>query len=283
MVKKSKKNSIGKREIPETMSIARNRDIAMDFGLKIYKQYDQIIKSVIFFGSGAKKKSKKNSDIDILIIIDDVVVKWDMELIAWYREELGKLVRSNPYIRPLHINTMKLSTWWEDLMRGDPVVLNILRYGESVIDFGGFFNPLKVLMARGKIKSTPEAIYTLLQRSPKHMLRSRQSLLAAVDGLYWTMIDSAHAALISLDIEPASPEDIPTVLRESFVKKKLLNKKYVEYYEEVHGVAKKIIHGEIVSVKGKDLDRWFTLTDDFLREIAKLVDDILKKKMKRLI
>ena len=283
MVKKSKKNSIGKREIPETMSIARNRDIAMDFGLKIYKQYDQIIKSVIFFGSGAKKKSKKNSDIDILIIIDDVVVKWDMELIAWYREELGRLVRSNPYIRPLHINTMKLSTWWEDLMRGDPVVLNILRYGESVIDFGGFFNPLKVLMARGKIKSTPEAIYTLLQRSPKHMLRSRQSLLAAVDGLYWTMIDSAHAALISLDIEPASPEDIPTVLRESFVKKKLLNKKYVEYYEEVHGVAKKIIHGEIVSVKGKDLDRWFTLTDDFLREIAKLVDDILKKKMKRLI
>jgi len=36
-----------------------------------------------------------------------------------------------------------LTTWWEDLLRGDPVVLNVLRHGEAMLDYAGFFNPLK--------------------------------------------------------------------------------------------------------------------------------------------
>jgi len=59
-------------------------------------------------------------------------------LIAWYREELGKLIQENPYAKALHINTVKLSTWWDDMMKGDPVVINILRYGDALIDFGVF-------------------------------------------------------------------------------------------------------------------------------------------------
>ena len=34
-------------------------------------------------------------------------------------------------------------------MHGDPVVINILRYGEALIDYGGFFNPLKSLFFSG--------------------------------------------------------------------------------------------------------------------------------------
>ena len=222
--------------------------------------------------------SNRKSDIDILILIDDIGVNWDMELIAWYREELGKLILRNPYVKPLHINTMRLSTWWEDLLRGDPVVLNVLRYGDPLIDFGGFFTPLKVLMARGKIRSTPEAIYTLLSRSPKHLAGSRRSLLAAVDGLYWTMIDSAHAALIAANIEPTSPENIGDALYENFVSKKMLHKKFVKYYEEVHGISKAIIHGRVERVSGKDLDEWLKMSEEFLKEMNKLVDEIIKNR-----
>jgi len=289
MVKKSTDKFIGKPKVvlnkdskeknyPDTMKIVREREIAMDFALKVYKEFDQMVKSIVLFGSSAKKKSSASSDIDILIIIDDLSIRWDMELIAWYREELGKLMGKNPYVRPLHINTMKLSTWWEDLLRGDPIVLNILRYGDSLVDFGGFFTPLKVLMAQGKIRSTPEAIYTLLQRSPRHMARARQSILAAVDGLYWTMIDAAHATLISADIEPASPEDIARVLMENFVNKKLLDKKYIKNFEEVHAATKEIIHGKRAEASGKEIDRWFDMADDFLQEMARLINLILDRK-----
>ena len=284
MVKKVVKKEGAKRitkalkEVSPTLGISGEREIAADFATKVYQEFDQMIKSIVLFGSSARQIATPDSDIDIVIIIDDVSVRWDNELIAWYREELGKIIRKNPYAKALHINTVKLSTWWDDMMRGDPVVLNVLRYGDALIDFGGFFNPLKVLLKEGKIRSTPESIYTLLQRAPGHLTRARQSMLAVVDGLYWTMVDSAQAALIAADVMPSSPENIPEVLTETFVKSKKLKSKYVDYYAEIHAVAKRIVHGSLTSVRGEKLDDWFEKADSFLGEMASLVDKLIDEK-----
>lgn len=260
-----------------TLKIAGERDIAADFAMKVYEKFDKMIKSIVLFGSSARKISTPGSDIDVIVIIDDVSVRWDEELIAWYREELGKIIVANPYRKALHVNSVKLSTWWDDMMKGDPVVINVLRYGDVLIDYGGFFSPLKILLKEGKIRSTPESIYTLLQRAPGHMTRARQSMMAVVDGLYWTMVDAAHAALIAGGVQPASPEEIGDVLKEHFVKKKMLHKRYVKYYEEIHGVAKDVMHGKVFRIKGRDLDEWFEMTDDFLGEMARLVDVLIEK------
>ncbi len=287
MVKKviKKKGGVTNKIVPRksdvpSMKISGEREIAMDFAMKVYDKFDQMIKSVVLFGSSAKKIAVPGSDIDVIIIIDDVSIKWDEELIAWYREELGKIIVGNPYRKSLHVNTVKLSTWWDDMMKGDSVVINVLRYGDALIDFGGFFAPLRVLLKEGKIRSTPESIYTLLQRAPGHMLRARQSMIGVVDGLYWTMVDSAHAALISAGVQPASPEKIGNILREYFVDKKMLHKKYVGYYEEIHEVTKEIAHGKKTRVRGRDLDNWFEMTDDFLSEMARLVDISIETKFK---
>lgn len=277
--KKASKKGVKEKGVEfSTLKIVGEREIAADFAMKIYGKFDQMIKSVVLFGSSAKKVSTPDSDIDIIVIIDDVSVKWDEELVAWYREELGKLIKANPYSKALHINSVKLSTWWEDILRGDPVVINVLRYGDALIDFGGFFNPLRLLLKEGKIRSTPESIYTLLQRAPGHLTRAKQSMLAVVDGLYWTMVDAAHAALIAADVMPSSPEDIPNVLRETFVKTKRLNKKFVDYYDEVHLVAKDIVHGNLTFIKGKNLDDWFEKADLFLGEMAALVDSLIDER-----
>jgi predicted nucleotidyltransferase/uncharacterized protein (UPF0332 family) len=273
-VKKAVKSR--KDELP-TMRIAGERDIAMDFAMKVYEKFDQMIKSIVLFGSSAKKVAVAGSDIDIIVIIDDVSLRWDEELIAWYREELGKIITVNPYRKSLHVNTIKLSTWWDDMMRGDPVVINVLRYGDALIDYGGFFNPLRILLKEGKIRPTPESIYTLLQRAPGHMMRARQSMNAVLDGLYWCMVDAAHAALISAGVQPASPEDVGKVLGKTFVDGKMMKRKFVGYYEEVHDVMKAVAHGERIRIRGKDLDVWFEKADDFLGEMAKLVDICIEK------
>ncbi len=261
-----------------TLQIVSERDIGLDFATKVYATFDQMIKSIVLFGSSAKKVSTPSSDIDLVIIIDDVAIAWDEMLIANYRETLGEIVKENPYRKSLHINTVKLSTWWADLIRGDPVVINVLRYGDVLIDRGGFFSPLKVLLKEGKIKSTPESIYTLLQRSPTHLVRAREAMLGAVDGFYWSAVDAAHAALIAAGVMPPSPEHIPEIMDENFVKKKLLNKKYVNYYYGLHNLAKEIIHGKIKHVTGKELERLQSESDDFLREMARLVDKLIDKK-----
>lgn len=276
-VKSGTKTTKPKKNDFPTMRIAGERDIAMDFAMKVYEKFDQMIKSVVLFGSSAKHVAVDGSDIDIIIIIDDVALRWDEELIAWYREELGKIITLNPYRKSLHVNTVKLSTWWDDMMRGDPIVINVLRYGDALIDYGGFFNPLRILLKEGKIRPTPESIYTLLQRAPGHMARARQSMFAVLDGLYWTMVDAAHAALISAGVQPASPEDVGRVLRETFVDKKMMKGKYADYYEEVHDVTKAVAHGENVKLKGKMLDDWFEMADGFLGEMARLVDVSIEK------
>jgi predicted nucleotidyltransferase/uncharacterized protein (UPF0332 family) len=275
--KKSVKKKTVKKNYP-SLNLKLESDIAMDFAVKAYEKFDKIIKSIALFGSSVKQDEVAGSDIDIVVIIDDATIVWDQELIAWYREELDKLLRNNPYSKSLHINTIKLTSWWEDLMRGDPVVLNILRYGESLIDFGGFFEPLKFLLLSGKIKSTPEAIYDCLQRAPQHLARSKISELNAIEGLYWSMVDASHAALISAGLNPASPEHVPSDLKEVFVDKGLLKLKYAMWYRDLLMLHKQISHGEITELKGVEIDAWQEKAQEFLRVMAELVNNIVDKK-----
>ena len=265
------KNSKIKKSI-STLQLKTEHDIAMDFATKTYQRFNQIVKSIVLFGSSVKQTAVAGSDIDVIIIIDDVAVQWDQELISWYREELGKLIRGNPYNKELHINTIKLSSWWDDLLKGDPVVINILRYGETLLDMGGFFEPLKYLLVTGRIKSTPEAIYNLLQRAPTHFMRSKLSELNSIEGLYWAMADSAHAALISANIVPASPEHIPADLKAVFVDSGKLKMDYVLWYRDLHMLHKQIAHGEIRDLKGVVIDDWQKKTEEFMRVMVQLVD-----------
>lgn len=258
-----------------TLNLRTEHDIAMDFAVKVSQQFNKMIKSVVLFGSSAKKEQTVGSDIDIVIILDDASIKWDQELIAWYRERLEKIIKENPYKHSLHINTVKLSTWWEDLMRGDPLVLNILRYGESLTDFGGFFEPLKFMLLEGKIKTTPEAIHSCLQRAPMHLTRSRQAELGAIEGLYWCMVDAAHAALIAARVFPPSPEHIPGFLKENFVLSGKLKPKYVEWMRDLTILHKRISHHEVTDLKGVEIDGWQEKTEEFLRTMVDLVRMII--------
>lgn len=269
-----KKSKINPKNIP-SLKLKTPRDIAMDFATKSYKKFNKMIKSIVLFGSTTKKTRAIGSDIDIVMIIDDASVKWDQELIAWYREELDKILKSNPYHAELHINTIKLSTWWQDLMKGDPVILNIIRNGESMIDFAGFFEPLKFLLVQGKIKATPEAVYNCLQRAPIHIAKSKAFELNSIEGLYWAMVDSAHAALIAANISPPSPEHIPIALKENFVNKGKLKMKYAIWFRDLLLLHKKIAHGEIRDLKGVEIDNWQAKTEEFLNIMARLVNEII--------
>jgi predicted nucleotidyltransferase/uncharacterized protein (UPF0332 family) len=258
-----------------TLNIVDEKEIAMDFATKVYQKFNKIVKSIILFGSQIKQNTKPGSDIDIMILVDDASVSWDEELIAWYREELGKMIAENPYKRELHINTTKLTTWWNDLTKGDPVVLNIIRYGIPLLDFGGFFEPLKILLNQGKIKPTPEAIYAALQRTPYHIARSKASELNSIEGLYWAMTDSAQAALMAAKQMPPSPENVPAMLKEIFVDTGNLKQEYIDMYFKLLELHKRIAHQEISDLRGVEIDFWQAKTEDFVREMTRLVNDVL--------
>ena len=277
--KKSKKKKIisHKTESKKAMSINREKDVAYELAEKVHKKFSTLIKASILFGSQAKNSAVSGSDIDIIFIIDDASINWDLELVSWYREELGKIVANQEYSKQLHINTIKLTTWWQDLLHGDPVVLNILRYGEVLIDIGGFFNPLKALLIQGKIRSTPEAVYAALQRAPQHIARSKISELGAIEGVYWAMIDSAQAALITAGKIPPSPEHIPGMLKQTFVDSGMLKIDAVKAVKGIYALHKSIAHKEISDIKGVEIDKWQETAEKFLSEMVKIIDSLLEK------
>ncbi|HLF53707.1 MAG TPA: nucleotidyltransferase domain-containing protein [Candidatus Nanoarchaeia archaeon] len=270
MKRKSVKKRVGK--------LVSERDIAMNFAVKVQEKFDTLVKASILFGSQAKNTASAKSDIDIILVVDDASVEWDLELIAWYRTELGKVISSKNYGGDLHVNTIKLTTWWQDLIHGDPVVLNILRYGEPLVDLGGFFTPLKSLLVKGKIKSSPEAALVALQRAPTHLVRSKMAEMSAIEGIYWTMVDSAQAALITAGKMPPSPEYVGDMLKEAFVDTGMLHTGYVKAFNDLFAMHKGISHGKVSEVKGSEIDRWQDIAEKFMTEMTNLVNKLIDLK-----
>lgn len=267
-----------KKTTLSTPELRNERDIAVRFASQVHKRFTSLIKATILFGSQAKKTASASSDIDIVVLLDDASVNWDLELIAWYREEMGKLIGANKYGSDLHVNTIRLTTWWQDLIIGDPVVLNILRYGEALIDVAGFFKPLKALLQQGKIQSTPEAVYNALQRAPMHLTRSRMAELGAIEGVYWTMVDAAQAALITAGQIPPSPEHMTPLLKEWFVDKGLMKMEFVYWYRDCFTLHKSITHGHVTDIKGADIDVWQQRAEQFMKKMTEIIDHLLSKK-----
>jgi predicted nucleotidyltransferase/uncharacterized protein (UPF0332 family) len=253
-------------------------DIAYDFALRVYKKFKEIIKSIVMFGSVAKGEAKPGSDLDIVIFIDDCTIEWDQELIAWYREELRKLIEEKKYSRELHINTVTLSTFWEELRVGEPAAINIVRYGQTLIDFGGFFDPLKVLLAKGKIRPSPEAVFNTLRRAPIHITKAKLGMVSTIENLYWSMVDSAHAALMAANQVPPSPEHIPEMLQEIFVGRKFLDEKYVKWYKEMYELAHDVLHGKIKEILGKEIDELIDRSTEFEKTLRKLTTKLIEDK-----
>jgi predicted nucleotidyltransferase/uncharacterized protein (UPF0332 family) len=273
------KNEVIKEEVELIKKeVMTEKDIAMDFALQVVKKFDRLIKASVLFGSQTKDSATAESDIDIILIVDDASVNWDMELVAWYREELAKIISASRYAKDLHVNTIKLSTWWQDMIYGEPVVINIIRYGEALIDIGGFFNPLKSLLLQGKIRSTPEAVYSSLQRAPNHLARSKLSVLSAIEGVYWTMVDASQAVLMTAGKMPPSPEHIPLMLKTTFVDKGMMDIIEVKMMKDIYLLHKSINHGDVTTIKGTDIDMWQDKAEKYLQKVTSMIAKMIENR-----
>jgi predicted nucleotidyltransferase/uncharacterized protein (UPF0332 family) len=261
-------------DVEKRKMLGRAYESAYSFAKKVFEKFPGIIKSVILFGSVQKGTVTKGSDIDIGIVMDDTSVKPTRKFIDWYNLELATIMQKcDPKI---HVTSVTLTTFWENVKVGEPVAINILRYGVPLIDTG-FFEPLKYLLLAGRIKPTEEAVYNALTRAPWHRIRANSRILGAVVDFYWVMVDSAHAALMSYNLVPPSPEHIEPMLMDTFVKTKMLNPRIVKYYKEMWMTSKAVVHGELMRIGGVDYDRYRRMAEEFEAEMRKLIEKKEKK------
>ena len=168
-------------------------EIAHKFAALMYKEFGRFVACAAIFGSTARGTKKKEGDIDVLIIVDDLKIKMTPPVVEAYRVITDQTVAK--VSKKLHVISLKLTAFWEYVRAGDPVAINILRDGVAMID-NSFFDPLQALLMQGRIRPSQEAIWNYFTRAPATIHNSKWHILQAVIDLYWAVIDSAHAALI---------------------------------------------------------------------------------------
>ncbi len=245
-------------------------DVAKKFAERIKKELGDFLKSVVLYGSAARsEKTHRTRDIDVVMIIDDLTSVLSPEVIEAYRV-ITERTASNTSKR-LHINTLKLTSFWDYVRHTDPVAVNMLRDGVPLIDVG-IFEPVQMLLFQGRIKPTKESVMTYYTRAPATIKNSEWHVLQACLDLYWAVIDSAHAALMKVGEVPTSPRHVSKLIDQKLVKRKLVPKKCVATMDFFYQLSKKITHREVANIPGKKWDQYKAEAEEFVRYMKKVIE-----------
>lgn len=245
-------------------------DIVYKFAKELKTELGDFIKAIVIFGSTARKtKTRKEADIDVLIVVDDLSIVLTQEVVEAYR-----LIVKRSIVKVstrLHIISLRFTSFWEYIRGGDPIGINILRDGVAVIDTG-FFDPLQALLKRGRIRPTQESIWTYFVRAPNTLHNSKWHLLQATLDLYWAVIDAAHAALMKIGEIPPTPSHVADLMQEKMVKKKLLEQHYITTMRHFYKLMKMITYREIKEIKGQEFDKYFKEAEHFVQRMRKFIE-----------
>ncbi len=266
---KSKSKNKNIKEDKEFYETLKRLEVAQKFSKKLYLEFKDFIKAIVFFGSSSREDFDENSDIDILVIVDDVSLNLNKEAVEVYRLTVNRLILDTD--KRLHVTTLKLSTFWDLLKVGDPVVLNILREGVSIID-SGFFDPFKMLLEKGKIRPSPEAISNYALKSYKSLYNSKFFINRAIIDLYWAVIDASHSFLMFEGFIPNNPEEVSEQIKEVLSKKEYKNKlkiniRELDFIKDLFSLYKKVMRNNNFFVSGKVFDEYYKKSDRYCKKI----------------
>jgi predicted nucleotidyltransferase/uncharacterized protein (UPF0332 family) len=242
---------------------------AKRFTKRIYDEFGAFLKAVVLFGSSVRGQRSPDSDIDLLVIVDDATMQLGPETAEAYRIIVEKIIAD--ISKRLHVTTLKLTTFWEYIRASDPVGINILRDGISLMDTG-LFDPLKALLVQGRIRPTPESIWSYFMKAPGSLRSAQWNIIRAVSDLYWAVMDSAHSALMSEGAVPPSPEHVPAMIAEKLARKGLVGKECSETAGNFYRLMKKIDHRELSAVTGAEYDRYYKDAVKFVNAMKNIVD-----------
>ncbi|HLP79388.1 MAG TPA: nucleotidyltransferase domain-containing protein [Acidobacteriota bacterium] len=245
-------------------------DLAYSFAREAYKEFQPIVKGIILFGSSARKQNTAQSDIDVLIVIDDVGTELSAELMETYKIITHKIIQK--ISTRIHVTTLKFTTFFEHCRNADPIGVNVLRDGVALVDTG-FFDPMQMLLKQGRIRPTMESVWTYMHRAPITLENSRWHLMRACEDLYWAVTDSAHAALMAQGVVPPSPEHIAHLLEEVLVKAKKLDRRHIKTMQFFYDLYKGITRRTIKDITGEQYEQYYRHARDFVGIMQKIVDE----------
>jgi len=254
----------------------------------VLKKFEKYVTSYVIGGSLTTGTTKKDSDVDVFVIIDDTDVKRmpRLELKEKLRGIIYSYIQEAEAISGVNKNTLNvqiylMTEFWEAVKDAHPVMFTFIRDGIPLYDRGTFL-PWKSLLRMGKIKPSPEAIDMFMSSGNKlkETIEKRIFDVATLD-LFWGISTPTQGILMLYGLTPPNVYETVKLFREVFVKKeKLVEEKYADILEEIMiKIWKGYEHGKLKpgDINGKELDRLAKNATDYIERLRELREQIEKR------
>ncbi len=260
----------------------------------VLKKFEKYVTSYVIAGSLTTGTAKKNSDVDVFVVIDDTDVKRmpRMEL----REKLRGIIYS--YIpeaeglagvakNTLNVQVYLITEFWEAVKDAHPVMFTFIRDGIPFYDRGTFL-PWKSLLKMGKIKPSPEAIDMFMSSGNKLKETIQKRIFdAATLDLFWGISTPTQGLLMLYGLAPPNIYETVKQFRDVFVKKeKLIEAKYADILDKIIiKTWKAYEHGKLKpgDISGEDLDSLSADAIDYIKRLKELREQIEKRMQEKSI
>lgn len=256
--------------------------LANRFKEEVLRVYKDMVKAIVIFGSFTRQDFHEKSDIDMLVIIDDVVARLTPEMKDEMDDRLydiAKKISENMTVQPAWM----LSEFWDMARIGHPLLFTIVRDGWALYDTG-FFIPIRKLLELGKIPTTLEAVEKFMETAPQKINRVETAKLYMVaEDLYYSMLNSSQAVLMYMGLNPPSPKHTPLDIKEHLVDQGLLEDNYLRDLEGVIDFRKQVEHKEIKDITGQQLDEFIQKAKQYVSRMEQLLLQLQKKKKETIV
>ncbi len=259
--------------MPENDDSARQVNAIKRFSREVIDNFKHIIKTIWLLPADELSRTE---DITAVIIIDDMqdIKEHERKKLDALAHEISDKTFSEYGIK-IHRTYYDISEYWDLIRHGSPVTFQEIRDGIPVYDPAGFFVPLKMLIKKGKIPGTKEAMRKLISKAPLRLKRIRKEFMASIlENTYSAVVDAGQAPLVMAGHSPPTQKKVAETLAAIFVKKGDLEPEYVRYADEIIRYWKDYEHGKIKDIKGENLDRMLENSGRFIRRMEDLMEDI---------
>jgi predicted nucleotidyltransferase/uncharacterized protein (UPF0332 family) len=256
----------------------------------VLQKFERYVVSYVIGGSLVRGEAQPTSDVDVFVVINDTDVKRMPRLelkerlrgiIYQYVSEATALAGVKNKLEP---QIYLLTDFWESVKDAHPVIFTFIRDGIPLYDRGTFM-PWKTLLKMGKLKPSPEAIDMFMSMGDKTVSRAKSLLLdIVVHEIYWGITTPSQALLMLYGLPPPAPKHLVSEMKRIFVEKeKMLEKKYITILERVVEIYKDFEHEKIKDLKGTEVDKLIEDTEDYLKRLKELREQIEKRTQEKVI
>ncbi len=175
---------------------------------------------------------------------------------------------------PFNVDIFLLTEYYEKLLENRLDVFVEIKQAIPLYDTG-FFMPIKILVERGEIKGTKEAMVKLIKEIRENLIEVDRLKIEVLSSIYNAVIDAAEAALLSKGVSFFVPKELPKLLEKYFLKEKKITKHTLEIFNTIYNTYKKYEH-ENIKIDGELLDKLIQQADFFIDQMQHITREWVK-------